>query len=57
MYVIVCIYALIVILPPFDWIALSFLDLRLLHVYMFDALGTTMNIVAVYITISVILRA
>ena len=24
MYVIVCIYALIVILPPFDWIALYF---------------------------------
>ena len=55
MYVIVCIYALIVILPPF--FALFFLDLRLLHVYMFDALGTTVNIVAVYITISVILRA
>ena len=57
MYVIVCIHALIVILPPFDWIALYFLDLRLLHFYMFDALGTTVNIVVVYVTISVILRA
>ena len=49
MYVIVCIYALIVILPPFYWIALLFLDLRLLHFYMFDALGTTVNIVVVSI--------